>query len=97
MDFLESTLNLNIDKYSLYYNRLIIHIKLAINRSIKGISKNNILIEHIKEKLIKPFEISQLIGNYLSENYNLSLNENELVFIALHIDRLLVQEIKINK
>ena len=96
MDFLEKELNLHIDKDSLYYNRLIIHLRLAINRVVKGISENNILIDHIKEKLSKAYGISEMVGEFLLKNYNIILTENELGFIALHIDRLLSQGVTID-
>lgn len=95
MDFLEKELNLHIDKDSLYYNRLIIHLRLAINRVVKGISENNILLDHIKEKLSKAYSISEMVGDYLMKNYDITLTEDELGFIALHIDRLLSQGLTI--
>ncbi|MBS6184869.1 MAG: F0F1 ATP synthase subunit gamma [Clostridium celatum] len=46
---------------SIYYNRLIIHLRLAINRTVKGIYEENMLLEHIKEKLSNSFNISKLL------------------------------------
>lgn len=89
MDFLEQELDIDIDKDSLYYNRLIIHLRLAINRVIKGISEQNMLIDHIKEKLNRSYEISSMLSNYLKYNYDINLNDDEVGFITLHIDRLL--------
>ncbi len=94
MDFLEEELDIGIDKDSLYYNRLVIHLRLAINRVIKGISEKNMLIEHIKEKLSKSYEISLMLSNYLRSNYEINLNEDEIGFVTLHIDRLLSQNKK---
>ncbi|MGL4797736.1 MAG: BglG family transcription antiterminator [Paraclostridium sp.] len=91
MDFLEDELEIDIDKESLYYNRLVIHLRLAINRVIKGISEENMLIDHIKEKLNKSYKISCMLSNYLRFNYDIKLNEDEVGFVTLHIDRLLSQ------
>ncbi|MGL5711491.1 MAG: PRD domain-containing protein [Paraclostridium sp.] len=91
MDFLEKELNIHIHKDSIYYNRLIIHLRLAINRVVKGISEKNMLIEHIKEKLKKSYSISNMLSYYLSDNYEINLTDDEIGFIALHIDRLLTQ------
>lgn len=91
MDFLEDELEIDINKESLYYNRLVIHLRLAINRVIKGISEENMLIDHIKEKLNKSYKISSMLSDYLRFNYNINLNEDEVGFVTLHIDRLLSQ------
>ncbi|GAA0863273.1 PRD domain-containing protein [Paraclostridium tenue] len=89
IDFLEKELDISIYKDSIYYNRLIIHLRLAINRSIKGISEENRLLDHIKEKLYKSYSISEVLCKYLKLNHNINLNEGEVGFIALHIDRLM--------
>ena len=89
IDFLEKELDINISKDSIYYNRLIVHLRLAINRAIKGISEENMLLENIKEKLSNSYKISEMLCNYLNENYSINLNENEIGFIALHIARLI--------
>jgi transcriptional antiterminator len=89
IDFLEKELDINIDKDSIYYNRLIIHLKLAINRAVKGISEENMLLDNIKEKLKNSYKISEMLCNYLKINYDIALNEGEIGFIALHIDRLM--------
>ncbi|WP_373599549.1 PRD domain-containing protein [Paraclostridium bifermentans] len=89
IDFLENELDINISKDSIYYNRLIIHLRLAINRSIKGISEENMLLDHIKEKLQKSYNISKMLCDYLYDNHSIALNDSEIGFIALHIDRLM--------
>lgn len=91
IDFLEKELDISICKNSIYYNRLIIHLRLAINRAIKGISEENMLLDHIKEKLNSSYNISETLCNYLNRNYNIKLSENEIGFITLHIDRLITK------
>ncbi|MEF9991591.1 MAG: PRD domain-containing protein [Peptostreptococcaceae bacterium] len=91
IDFLEKELNINICKDSIYYNRLIIHLRLAINRAVKGIYEENMLLDHIKEKLKNSYKISELLCQYLKLNYYIELNEGEMGFIALHIDRLMTK------
>ncbi|MEG2983675.1 MAG: PRD domain-containing protein [Peptostreptococcaceae bacterium] len=91
IDFLEKELNINICKDSIYYNRLIIHLRLAINRAVKGIYEENMLLDHIKEKLKNSYKISELLCKYLKLNYYIELNEGEMGFIALHIDRLMTK------
>lgn len=91
IDFLEKELDISICKNSIYYNRLIIHLRLAINRAVKGISEENMLLDHIKEKLNSSYNISEALCNYLNRNYNIKLSENEIGFITLHIDRLITK------
>ncbi|GAA0710152.1 PRD domain-containing protein [Paraclostridium ghonii] len=91
IDFLEKELGISICKNSIYYNRLIIHLRLAINRAVKGISEENMLLDHIKEKLSSSYNISETLCNYLNINHNIKLSENEIGFITLHIDRLITK------
>lgn len=91
IDFLEKELNINICKDSIYYNRLIIHLRLAINRAVKGMYEENMLLDHIKEKLKNSYTISKMLCEYLKSNYQIELNEGEMGFIALHIDRLMTK------
>jgi transcriptional antiterminator len=91
IDFLEKELDISICKNSIYYNRLIIHLRLAINRAVKGISEENMLLDHIKEKLNSSYNISEALCNYLNRNYDIKLSENEIGFITLHIDRLITK------
>lgn len=89
INFLEKNLNIEIDKNSIYYNRLTIHIKLALNRAVSKTYENNPLLDNIKEKLSKSYKSAKLLGIYLQEEYGINLIDEELGFIAIHIDRIL--------
>ena len=95
--FLEENINVALDRNSLYYNRLAIHIKLAISRAVKGNYEINPLLDNIKEKLSTSYNIAKSLGNFLFENYELDLTDEEIGFIALHIDRLLNNTINLKK
>ena len=47
------------------------------------------LLDHIREKLNKSYSISEVLCEYLKLNHDINLNEGEVGFIALHIDRLM--------
>lgn len=89
INFLEDNLNIKIDKNSIYYNRLAIHVKLALTRAIRGTFESNPLLDNIKEKLHSSYNLGKLLASYLLENYEINLTDEEIGFIALHIDRLL--------
>lgn len=97
INFLEDTLNIKMDKTSIYYNRLAIHIKLALSRAVKGAYESNPLLDNIKEKLPNSYNLGKLLGSYLLENYEINLTDEEIGFIALHIDRLLNNSINSKK
>lgn len=97
INFLEDKLKIEIDKSSIYYNRLAIHIKLALNRAIKNSHESNPLLDNIKEKLPHSYNLAKLLGSYLFENYEINLTDEEIGFIALHIDRLVKNSISFEK
>ncbi len=95
--FLEENINVKMDKNSLYYNRLAIHIKLAINRAVKGSYETNPLLDNIKEKLSSSYNMAKSLGSFLFKNYELDLTDEEIGFIALHIDRMVNNSISLKK
>lgn len=97
INFLEDTLGIKMDKTSIYYNRLTIHIKLALTRAVKGTCESNPLLDNIKEKLPNSYNLGKLLGSYLLKSYEINLTDEEIGFIALHIDRLLNNSIILKK
>ena len=57
----------------------------------------SIVSDNIKEKLPHSYNLAKLLGSYLFENYEINLTDEEIGFIALHIDRLVKNSISFEK
>jgi transcriptional antiterminator len=88
VDIIEFSLDYKISNEGLMYSRLITHLKTALTRLEEHKYIENILLESIKEKFMGSFAIASKIGHYIEENTNMKVSEDELGFMALHIERI---------
>lgn len=84
----EDSLNVKIDPEELTYFRLINHLRLAINRMEERKNIKNPLLETIKQKFEVSFRIAKAIGAYIQQNKEVEISEDELGYMAIHIERL---------
>lgn len=94
-EIIESEMNIIIDHSSFSYSRFVTHLKYLLKRSNK-ISKLKSDNCKMYEKLIKEFpemeKISDKIKKYMMVSMNINLNEEELLYIIMHINRLCVSD-----
>ncbi|MGD7023744.1 PRD domain-containing protein [Rossellomorea vietnamensis] len=81
-----------IEESSIDYQRLITHLRFALNRietdgQFSPIDED--MLELIKVKYKEAFEISGKTLDFLSKEYEISFPYSEVAYIALHIQRLL--------
>jgi transcriptional antiterminator len=88
VDIIESKLDYKVSNEGLMYSRLITHLKTALTRLEQHKYIENILLESIKEKFIDSFAIASEIGNYILDQTNIKVPEDELGYMALHIERI---------
>jgi transcriptional antiterminator len=88
VDIIESNLNYKVSSEGLMYSRLITHLKTVLTRLEEHKYIENILLDSIKEKFMDSFTIASKIGLYVEENTNMKVSEDELGYIALHIERI---------
>jgi len=88
VEIIESHLNYKISNEGLMYSRLITHLKTAITRLEEHKYIENILLDSIKEKFADSFIIAKKIGQYIEANTTMKVSEDELGFMALHIERI---------
>lgn len=81
------------DKYSLHLNgdeellmALCLHLKPAINRLKYKMNLRNPLLEEIKTKYPLSFEAAVIGSEVLEERFHVKIDENEIGYIALHIE-----------
>lgn len=61
------------------------HLQSLIERQSRNVEVDNVYLEEIKKKYPLVFEMGVRAGNFLSEQTNLDINENEIGFFALHL------------
>jgi beta-glucoside operon transcriptional antiterminator len=91
IEIIERELHIKIDEESISYQRLLTHLRFAINRIENHEmfhSMDSEMLELIKTKYQKEFECAAKIAKYAKQEYNLKLPKSELAYITLHIQRL---------
>ena len=91
---------LNIIKYhfrityeedSLYYYRLIVHLRSFAQRLFSGTrysdTDDSELLQHIKKKYLQSYQCSQLIKRYIQDSYGYILENEECLYLTIHIEK----------
>lgn len=94
VDHVENSLEIKIDRKSLDYARFLTHIRFAIERLIKNNPIKNDLIYVIKETYEKSYKIAEEIGVLLEEELDTKVIEDEIAYLAMHIERFRISVIK---
>lgn len=81
-----------IDVLSLSYNRLMNHIRYMVLRVQKGEDLKVSMNDYMEIKFPKSFQIAQKVCDQLGEELKLSLSEEEVGYLAMHIERITVDE-----
>lgn len=84
----EEKLKIKINKKSLDYARFLTHIRFAIERLLTKKTIKNELTSVIKEKYEKSYEIASYISKLLEEELNTKIEDDEIAYLAMHIERL---------
>ncbi|WP_432408945.1 PRD domain-containing protein [Wukongibacter sp. M2B1] len=87
-NIIEEGLNLELDKTKYNYRRLINHLQGALDRINTKKFIENPLLENIKKEFKDSFEIIKAIKVKLEEEYEMEIPEQELGYMAIHIERL---------
>ena len=93
LNIIEANLGLELPEDSLYYSRLVIHLKFFMQRVIKGESDD----ENFEKLLISAkSDINKKIGitldsieRYLNEEFDYVLSEAERFYLLVHISRII--------
>lgn len=86
--------NLELDGYSLHYERFITHLKFFSQRIFSGKTINeedSNLCELMKKKYKEAYECVYKIEKYINKEFNHDLTEEERMYLAVHINRITKQ------
>lgn len=72
----------------LTYQRLVNHLRGLIDRVRKGTPVENPLFESIRKEFHAAFSIAVLLKEHMEKAYDLKVPDNELGYMALHIERI---------
>lgn len=81
---------MELDEYSLHYERFITHLKFFVQRVFCGTEldeedKSFLLV--LKEQYRQEYQCTLKIRDYMKKEYGKELTEDELVFLTVHIKR----------
>nr|WP_255710968.1 PRD domain-containing protein [Pelosinus baikalensis] len=88
---IEQQLGIDLEKTSMAYQRLLTHMRFALQRLVTGKDIYDIdpdLLDMIRIKCKAEFCCAQVIARFIRQEYEYELPDNELGYIALHIRRI---------
>lgn len=83
--------NLELDEYSLHYERFITHLKFFAQRIFSGKEiedEDTYLCEIMKNKYKIAYDCVDKIEKYINKEFNHELTEDEKMYLAVHINRI---------
>lgn len=88
--------NVEIDEYSLNYERFVTHLKFFIQRLYSDVRLNDAetiqFMMKIKEQYVKEYECALKISSYVESKFQRKLEEDELIYLTIHIKRITNQD-----
>lgn len=83
--------NLELDEYSIHYERFITHLKFFAQRIFTEtiISDEDIkFIEVLKKQYKKEYECTMKVRDFIKQEYGCELTEDEMIYLTIHIKRI---------
>ena len=88
IEIIEDELKIEIDRKSIDYARFASHIRYAVERILKNISIKNDLLSAIKKTYKDSYRLAKVVGKMMAEELYESIPQEEIGYLALHIERL---------
>lgn len=86
------TLGVDVQNKDVNYNRFITHIKFFVERYLDDLmldSDNESMFDNVSTQFPKAMEASYTVNEYLKKKYNKPMTTEELLYLAIHFNRLL--------
>lgn len=86
--------NIEFDEESLHYYRFVTHLKFFAQRLFNGTyleSQDDFLLETVKEKYHRAYDCTKKIKTYMEHGYEHKLTRDELLYLTIHIERVVKQ------
>lgn len=82
---------LELDEYSIHYERFIMHLKFFAQRIFSETiisSQDQQFIEVLKKEYVKEHECTLKVRDFIKSEYNCDLTEDEMIYLTIHIKRI---------
>ncbi|MCR3759447.1 BglG family transcription antiterminator LicT [Clostridium felsineum] len=86
--------NLELDEYSLHYERFITHLKFFAQRIFNGSEiqdEDKKLYEIMRERCREAYLCAEKIKKYIKKEFKTELTNEEMMYLAVHINRITKQ------
>ncbi|MCE5285526.1 MAG: PRD domain-containing protein [Pelosinus sp.] len=94
IELIEENTNTEIDRQSLDYARFITHVRFTVERLMSNAPIKNELLDAIKEKYRDSYALAEKIGQIIASELAIkAVPEDELGYLAIHIEKLRNREI----
>lgn len=96
ISIIESNYNVKLDDNSTYYIRFITHLKFFLYRLSSNKVNNNdeFLYKIAKDKFKKEYECAKQIAAYINDYYNFRVPNEELGYLMIHINSMILHNKK---
>lgn len=85
---IQDQLSITIDNKDLIYTRLLNHLRVTIQRINENRKICNPLLQSIREQFKGSFRVARIIGQHIEKAKKTVISEDELGYLALHIERI---------
>lgn len=96
MNIVKYHFNTELDEYSLNYERFVTHLKFFMQRLFSGVQLKDpdtvAIMGHLKEQYQKEYACAEKISRYIATLYQRQLQEDELIYLTIHIKRITTEE-----
>ncbi len=82
--------NIIIDKDSINYSRFLTHLQFFVQRLLDdrlNISRDSFILQQVKNQYPKEYRCAELIGDYVKNTLDKDINNEELLYLTMHIIR----------
>lgn len=94
ISLVENQTGKKIDVLSLSYNRLMNHIRFMIARALNGEKLKVSMNDYMEVKFPESFRMAQTICDRIGRNMKLTLDDVEIGYLAIHIERVIYEELR---
>ncbi|WP_251037832.1 PRD domain-containing protein [Paenibacillus albidus] len=81
--------NITFEHGSMNHVRLMIHLRFSLERILQGAFIDNPFVKHIKKEYKEEYKLAQKLGKVMQQSLEVEIPEEELCFLAMHLNRLL--------
>ena len=92
VSLIEEQRDIHIDVSSLSYNRLMNHVKFMVARVLKKESLKVNMNDYVEHNFPRSYELARIVCDNLSKALHVQLEEIEIGYLALHIERVSIDE-----